>query len=368
MSADIARRDVEFRDVTLDVPQPRPIAAAPVAVWLAASQIAEAERPILLAGRGAIEARPALLRLADRIGAPLATTLKAKDLFRGEPFDLEVAGGLAGPVSRMVFDVADLVICVGAGFDGAAIRRGAMVDGRRLVLIDADDDATPQGDLAVRGDPAAVADALVDTLDSLNVPSSGFRTEAMAGLLAEQARMGGRPRTTSGTVDLETALRRLDEILPRRRVVVDDGGRFLTETLRHVHPGDPRAYVLPVNFGSTGLGMGAAVGAAIGRPDVPVVMVCADDGFLRGGPAEFTTAVRYGLDIIVIVANTGAVLGPQHDRVGIGQRPLRMSGVADALGGEGVTVSGPTDLQRLEAVIAHRTRPLLIDLHLDVPG
>jgi thiamine pyrophosphate-dependent acetolactate synthase large subunit-like protein len=290
--------------------------------------------------------------LAERIGAPLATTLKAKDLFRGEPFDLELAGGLAGPVSRAVFDVADLVICVGAGLDGYDIRRGAMLDRHRLVLLDADDNETPQQDLTVRGDPAAVADALIDTLDVLNVPSTGFRTAAMAALLAEQASLPDDQRNTSETVHLDTALHRLDQLIPQHRVVVDDGGRFLTETLRHLHPGNPRAYVLPVNFGSTGLGMGAAIGAAIGRPDVPVVIACTDDGFLRGGPADFTTAARLGLDLIVIVANTGT---------------LSLARVAAALGGEGLTIRTHADLGSAAPAIAHRSRPLLLDLHLDLP-
>jgi thiamine pyrophosphate-dependent acetolactate synthase large subunit-like protein len=348
--AGFPRADVGYENVPLDLREPRPNVPDPVDVQRVAREIASAERPVLLAGFGAIGARSSVLRLAERIGAPMATTLKAKDLFRGEPFDMEVAGGLAGPASRAIFDRADLVVCVGLGFDESSIRRGAGLSGQRLVLIDAEDDPEPGARATVQGDVDAVIDTLIGLLDA---PPSEFRNAAMAASLARQAATGCTaepPPTAPGTIDLTTALCRLDAVLPQRRVVVDDGGRFLLETLRHLHPGDPRAYVLPVNFGSAGMGMGAAVGAAVGRPGEPVIMVCADGGFMHGGMGEFATAARYGLDVIVIVCDDGG---------------LEMAPLAKALGGDGVTVRGVADLERAAEAIANRTRPLLIDLRLE---
>jgi acetolactate synthase-1/2/3 large subunit len=369
---DYTWQDVEYRDVPLNLPQPQRIAPDRGALLQAAREIAAAERPVLLAGRGAIAARASVLRLAERIGAPVATTLKAKDLFRGEPFDMEIAGGLSGPVTREIFDRADLIVSIGSSLNTYATRGETLLIGKRLVAIDVEEGMTPQADLTVRGDAGAVADALIDALDVDMVPPRKFRSPAMAARLAEQAVMGDLLETAPGTVDVEAALRRLDELLPQRRVVVSDAGRFMAQTSRYIHPGDPRAYVVPVNFGSIGMGMGAAVGAAAGHAD-PVILVCGDGGFMHGGLGEFTTAVRYGLDIIVVVCNDGGY-GAEH--VQFVDRDLdpslslfawpEMAQLAEALGGEGLTVRGLGDLDRAAKSIATRTRPLLIDLRLDV--
>ena len=81
------------------------------------AMIAEAEKPIVLAGRGAILVgrRPALEALAERSGALLATTLLGKGLFDGNPFALDIAGTFASDLAREYFAESDLVIGVGAG-------------------------------------------------------------------------------------------------------------------------------------------------------------------------------------------------------------------------------------------------------------
>jgi hypothetical protein len=83
------------------------------------------------AGRGAIEAKASVLAMAERIGAPVATTLKAKDLFRGEAFDMEIAGGLSGPVTREIFESVDLLISIGASLNGFTTRNGTPAPDRR---------------------------------------------------------------------------------------------------------------------------------------------------------------------------------------------------------------------------------------------
>ena len=90
--------------------------------------IAAARRPVVLAGRGAIgrEAREALVRLAERIGAPMATTLRAKGLFRGEAFDLGVFGTLSTPPAAEAIQGADCLVAFGAGLNIFTARSAAM--------------------------------------------------------------------------------------------------------------------------------------------------------------------------------------------------------------------------------------------------
>ncbi|NMO55517.1 thiamine pyrophosphate-binding protein [Actinoplanes sp. TBRC 11911] len=365
---DFTWHDVDYWDVPLDLPAPQRLGPDREALLQAVLEIAAADRPVLLAGRGAIGARSSVLRLAERIGAPMATTLKAKDLFRGEPFDMEVAGAVAGPATREVFAAADLIISIGTSLNGYATENGRLLRGKKQVVIDID-----EARATLRGDATAVTDRLIDLLDLMNVPRREFRTPEMAHRLTAQAAPGERPPTAPGTVDVVTALRRLDEILPRPRTVVSDAGRFMMESSRYVHPGDPRAYVLPVNFGSIGMGMGAAVGAAAARTGEPVILVCGDGGFMHAGTGEFSTAARYGLDIIVVVCNDGGY-GAEH--IQYTRRDLDpalslfdwpdLAKLAGALGGDGITVRGPLDLEQAAKAVENRTSPLLIDLRLDV--
>ncbi|GAB7046564.1 thiamine pyrophosphate-binding protein [Catenuloplanes indicus] len=366
-------RDVRYDEVPPRLPPAQTPHPDPAAVRHAAAHVAAAQRPLVLAGRGAVAARAEVLALAARIGAPVVTTLKATGLFDGEPGALGLAGGLAAATARQVIEESDLLIAVGAGLNRYTTDNGALLTGRRVVVVDTAPEDHVAYDAVVRGDAAVVAAALIERLDAASVPATRFRDTVTWRLdrLGRPARR--RPDTAPGTVDAETALRRLDEILPAQRVVVSDGGRFMMESLRHIRVPDPRGFVFPENFGSIGTGMGAAIGAATACPAGPVVLVCGDGGFMHGGIGEFATAVRENLDVIVVVCNDGGY-GAEH--VQFADRGLDpglslfswpdLATVADALGGDGVTVRSADDLAYAEKAIADRTRPLLIDVRLDV--
>ena len=91
----------------------RPARKAPFSRCRAAAQ---SRKPLFVAGRGAhlAGARDALIRLADKVGAGLATTLKAKDMFRGHPLDLGMVGSFSNAGGRRVIDQADCVVVFGA--------------------------------------------------------------------------------------------------------------------------------------------------------------------------------------------------------------------------------------------------------------
>ena len=98
----------------LPVPQ-RPL-PDPSLVERLVGMIAQAEKPIIIAGRGAklAGARAAIEAMAEPMGALLATSLQAKGLFEGNPFALDIAGAFASDFAREQFAEADLVIGLGA--------------------------------------------------------------------------------------------------------------------------------------------------------------------------------------------------------------------------------------------------------------
>ena len=342
--------------------------------------IAAARAPIVLAGRGASnpEAKAALVRLAERIGAPLATTLKAQSLFRGEAFNLGIFGSLSTPPAAEAIQKADCVVAFGASMNVFTAARGGFLKRKRLVQCNtdlADIGQVYPVHAALAGDPAAVADAIVRALDEAEISASGFRTDSLEASLAAYSAVDGlTDMGTATTVDARLAIHRLGKAVPADRTLIMDGGRFLGSAWEFLDVPEPQAYVHTIAFGSVGLGVAYGVGAAMAAKGRPALVMCGDGGFMLGGLVEFNTAVRYGLDMIVIVCNDSGY-GAEH----IQFRSKNMdpslalfawpefAEVARALGGDGVTVRNAADLPNAEAAIRNRsrTRPLLIELKCD---
>lgn len=391
----IRRAHLEARAIVLNVPvefqwqeveyEPMPsrlagaqaVSPDPVALDAAVGIIASARRPIVLAGRGATspEARAALLRLADRLGAPVATSLRGKDLFRGERFNIGISGTLSHSVALDTINQSDCVIAFGAGLNKWTTAEGSLVSKKQLVQVDIDRASINRWfhtSAAVIGDAATVADTIVKWLDDAEVPPTGFASDELAEQLANYSDDTFVDTSTETTVDLRTALLRIEEAFPADRTLVFDAGRFIYNCFTMLHVPHPRAYVHTVSSGSIGLGMGNAVGASFGAPGRPVLLVCGDGGFMLGGLAEFNTAVRHGVDLVVVVLNDGAY-GAEHIQFRRkGMDPAislfdwpDFGPVATALGGQGFTVHNLAELDEALAAIPRRTRPILIDIKLD---
>jgi thiamine pyrophosphate-dependent acetolactate synthase large subunit-like protein len=116
-----------------------PPRAAEAAVAALASVLASAERPVFIAGRGALHARSELETLATACGALLATSAVAKGLFAGNAWSLDVSGGFATPLAAELIGAADVVVGWGASLNMWTTRHGSLVDaGATVVQVDLD--------------------------------------------------------------------------------------------------------------------------------------------------------------------------------------------------------------------------------------
>lgn len=367
----------EMTDYT---PSPRPLPDTPAAPEMgpaleeAIGIIAAARSPVILGGRGAIGKADALLRLAERIGAPVATTLKAKGLFNGAPYDLGVFGTLSTPAASEVIAAADVVISFGAGINRFTTYKGAFLKDARLVQIDEDPGfigmrETP--DAAVVGDCGLVADAFVHWLDEAEVPSSQSTDRIDPAALREphaRPKPGNRP----GTIDFSVALERIDAALPADRVFVSDAGRFLGDAWARINVSAPENMLLTIGVGAIGMGMGHAVGAAVARPDQTTLFVTGDGGFMLGGLGEFSAVTRENLNIVTVVCNDSAY-GAEYIQFERRQMDPGMSqfnwpsfaDVTGAMGAQTYRVTTEAELDAALAAIPDATAPVVIELMLD---
>lgn len=339
----------------------------------AIGMIASARRPLILAGGGAVAARAQLVKLADRLEAPLATTLQAKGLFNDHPYNIDIFGTLSTPAAYDLIAQSDCIVCFGTGLHDFTTDRGKLMKNKRVVQIDADPTAIGGGmhpDAALIADAGLAAETITYWLDEADIRASGFTRELDTETLT--AHPAGPARAAEGFVNYVSALERLEEALPKDRVLVTDGGRFMTEVWCRISAPDPRSFISTVNFGAIGLGLQEAIGAGLAAPDRPVVLFSGDGGFMMGGINEFNTAVRLGLDLIIIIANDSAY-GAEHIQFVDRQMDPSLTQfhwpsfaqIAKSLGGDGVEVRSEADFDAALAALPARKGPFLIDLRLD---
>lgn len=345
----------------------------------AAGILASARRPVVLGGRGARDARRELVALAERIGAPVATSLRGKGLFAGHPHDLGICGTLSHETALATLDRADCVVAFGAALNDFTTAEGSLLRGKRVVHVDTDPgrpDVWSSADVGVVGDAAAVAEALVELLDEVEHTSTGFADDALALALKDP-----RPplrATRTGGLDVVAVLRRVDEVFPADRTLVIDDGRFILTAYAELGAPHPAAYVHTCSFASIGLGLANAIGAHAGAPERPVLAVVGDGGFMSAGLNELSTAVRAGTDMVLVLVNDKAYGAEHVQLVAKGLDPTistfdwpDFAPVAESLGARGLTVRSLEDLDEALAQVADRDRPVLIDVQVDpydVPG
>ena len=339
----------------------------------AIGMIASARRPLILAGAGAVKAREEIIKLADRLEAPLATTLKAKGLFKDHPYNIDIFGTLSTPAAYELIAQSDCIICFGASLHDFTTDQGKLMKDKRIVQIDVTPTAIGGGlhpDAALVADAGLTAETILYWLNEAEIPASGFTRDLDIAKLTEHPI--GPNKTAEGCINYIHALERLEEVLPKDRLLVTDGGRFMTEVWVRLSVQGPQSFVATTNFGSIGIGLQEAIGAGVAAPEKPVVMFTGDGGFMMGGINEFNTAVRLGLDLIVIVANDSAY-GAEH--IQFIDRKMDPSltefhwpsfaEIGVSLGGQGYTVRNNAELEEALAAIPNRTGPMMIELKLD---
>jgi len=388
-------------------PRTYPPAPSPEATSALAAVLRGADRPVFIAGRGARgragrpSARAELERLADACGALLATSAVAKGLFKGNPWDLDVSGGFASPLTAELITGADLIVGWGCSLNMWTMRHGKLI-GTGATLIQVDDDPTALGahrpvHLGVVGDVAETARAVADALgarseegDAGGEPkvvrdkgdggspgavgtsgAAGYRSAALRERIAREVRWRDVPFADDSDgerIDPRALSIALDDLLPAERTVAVDSGNFMGYPSMYLSVPDEAGFCFTQAFQSIGLGLASAIGAAVARPDRLAVAALGDGGALMG-VSELETVVRLGIPMVVVVYDDEAYgaevhhFGPDGDPLDtVRFPPADIGAIARGFGFEGVAVRGVGDLGAVRDWLeGPRRRPLLID-------
>lgn len=319
------------------LPAPRPLPARPSAseadLTTAAEMLAEAQHVVILAGGGCRGQEAALRALAEALDAPVVETVNARGMMHGHPLVVPASPSL-GPVRDLVRG-ADQVLALGTEM------------GQTDYDMYADD-----------GFPALPGMIRVDLCpDQLSRHPAALRIEAEAGGFMADLAARLAPRRGDGTTRARTTreaarasleglyapmpdhLAMVEAIctaLPNALIVGDSTQAVYAANLYYDHDRPGGWFNAATGFGALGFGPGAAVGAALAAPGVPVVCLIGDGG-LQFSPGELRTAVDEGLPVTFLVWNNAAFMeiaeamrGANTEVIGCDPSPLRMEPFAAA--------------------------------------
>ncbi|MDE0391385.1 MAG: thiamine pyrophosphate-binding protein [Rhodospirillales bacterium] len=350
---------------------------APEAVDDIARRLAQAERPVVLAGEmvGFEGANAALAAFAEAHGVGVLSSFRQQGVVPcAHPAYLGTLGLALPPYQETLLAEADLVLALGTRLDLATTVDDRVTEEARFVIHvypDGDALAAAGGDLQVCADVMPVLEGLIAAApEAPPAPRSAWRAAQRAAFDAFRQKVAA---PALGAVDLAAVVQTLTEQVPADATIVNDAGNFSTWLLRHYPYEHPLSQAAPA-VGAMGYAMPGAIGAQLARPGKRVVALAGDGGFGMTGQ-ELITAVGNRLPIVVLVCDNGGygtIAMHQHTRYGAGatygialDRP-DFAAAARAWGADAWTVAATEEFApALEGALA-ADGPTLIHLITDM--
>jgi acetolactate synthase I/II/III large subunit len=366
--------DVVFSEAESEIPAAAEgEAGAAEGLEEAASLLAAAERPVVMAGSGLYWGRgeDELRRLAESLGIPVFLN----GLGRGcLPADHELSFSRARGVG---LGGADVALVIGVPMDFRLGFGQSFGEQTKIVRLDAAPNRLTSNrmpDVDLVGDVVATLAALRESAGEAPTRTRGWVGELRK--VEGEKREGERaeledPRSPLHPVRI---YKELGEVLERDAIVVGDGGDFVSYAGRFIDTYEPGSWMDPGPFGCLGAGPGQAIGAKIAHPDRQVCVLLGDGAFGFAG-IEFDTMARHGLGIVGVMGNNGIWALEHHPMkflygysVAAELRPeTRYDEMVESLGCDGILVRDPAELRpALERAFASG-RPTLVNVLTD-PG
>ncbi len=342
----------------------------------ATQMINSAKRPIIVIGHGAVRSRQAVIRLAEKLGAPVLTTFKGKGLIADtHPNAAGVLGRSGTPIASWFVAGADLIITLGTSFSNHTgiepSKRILQVDHERMQLGKFHRVALPiWGDIGafcqIMQDGVLKPDDAPDQVSELADRWQIWRAEKQTRLAEEK----GQGVHSFAVFDA------LSRACPADAIIAVDVGNNTYSFGRYFESKGQRV-LMSGYLGSIGFGFPAAMGAWAATRDLEeynglkIISISGDGGFGQYA-MEFTTAVKYGMNITHVLLNNSQ-LGKISKEQQAGQWPVwetrlvnpSFAAFARLCGGQGTRITKASEIEAaLNEAIAHEG-PSLVEIITD---
>lgn len=338
----------------------------------AVKMIKKAKKPVVFVGGGAVisEASEELLEFVNKIDAPVTDTLMGKGAFSGiHPYYMGMLGMHGTKTANLTVTECDLLITVGARFsDRVTGNTKRFAKNAKVLQIDVDPAEVNKNILvahSVIGDVKEVLTILNQKIESIK------HDEWIQKVMdrKESNPLTYHPDSLNGPFIIE----KIYEMTKGDAVITTEVGQHQMWAAQFYRYKNPRTFITSGGLGTMGYGLGASIGAQIGRPDKQIVNI-AGDGCFRMNMNEIATAARYNVPIIQVVVNNH-VLGMvrQWQNLFYGQRysqtvlndKVDFVKLAEAMGATAYRVTKKEDFEAIFEKAMKHNGPVLIDCIVD---
>jgi acetolactate synthase-1/2/3 large subunit len=263
--------------------------------------ISEAERPVLYVGGGIVSAsaESELLAFAEKVGAPLTTTIMGLGAFPpGHPLCLDVLGMHGARYANIAVNEADLVIALGVRFDDRVTGKvSEFIKHGKIIHIDIDRTELNKNKTVTLPICANLKTALAQLI---TVQPGGHRKwrEYCLKLKAEFP----YPVAEKKGISPQKAIALLSDMTSGEAIVSLGVGQHQMWAMQHYRATRTRSFLSSSGFGTMGYGLPAAIGAKVAQPQRQVIDIDGD-GSLNMTIHELSTCRRYGIGVKIVVIN-----------------------------------------------------------------
>ncbi len=327
-----------------------------------------AEKPFLYVGGGAVisGAYQEVRKLAELLDAPVCDTLMGKGVMDGHDDRYTGMIGMHGTkASNLGVSECDLLVALGARFSDRVVGNAAkFASGAKILQIDID---AAEINKNIRTAASVVGD-LEDILTKINQELPRMEHPEWNAHIKELKEKYPL-RYDNSNLSCPFIMEEIDRITEGKALITTDVGQHQMWAAQYYKYSEPRTFLSSGGLGTMGYGLGACIGAKIGRPDKICINI-AGDGCFRMNMNELATASRYGIPVIEVVINNH-VLGMVRQWQTLfyekrySQTVLKDSvdfcTVARGLGCEAIRVTRKEEVADALSQAIEMKRPVLID-------
>ena len=329
----------------------------PIQIGRAADLLANAEKPVIIAGGGIIAsgASSELVALAELLQAPVSTTLTGKGCIpENHPLSLGLLGMHGTIASNIIVSEADVLLAVGMRFsDRTTGNIEKFCPDAKIIHIDIDTaeiGKNIQPHVPIVADAKRALNALYEQL------VQKFRRKERTAWMRriEELKQQHEEMGNKSGLSPPRLMKELRKMLPEDAVITTEVGQNQMWAALYLKAYKPRAFISSGGLGTMGFGFPASLGAKVACPDVPVVDIAGDGSFLMT-EQDLASSVAEKIPVIVIILDNrflGMVAQWQrlfYDRryssIDLGKTPDFVK-LAEAFGAQGIYVGSLSEFRK----------------------